>query len=125
MLVPPVALVLPLFLEVTRLGQFNSPGAFILASALFPFGTFLAYIYFVTSIPNELYEAAKIDGSGEYQTFWRIALPLARPLLGILAFFAFVGHLDQLLPAVRAVRHERRTTRYRSGSGSSSRRRRR
>lgn len=91
MLVPPVALVLPLFLEVTRLGQFNSPGAFILASALFPFGTFLAYIYFVTSIPNELYEAAKIDGSGEYQTFWRIALPLAKPLLGILAFFAFVA----------------------------------
>jgi multiple sugar transport system permease protein len=91
MLVPAVALVLPLFLEVTRLGQFDSPIAFILASSLFPFGTFLAYIYFVTSIPNELYEAAKIDGSGEYQTFWRIALPLAKPLLGILAFFAFVG----------------------------------
>lgn len=91
MLVPPVALVLPLFLEVTRLGLFNSPLAFILASSLFPFGTFLAYIYFVTSIPNELYEAAKIDGSGEYQTFWRIALPLARPLLGILAFFAFIA----------------------------------
>jgi multiple sugar transport system permease protein len=90
MLVPPVALVLPLFLEVTRLGLFNSPLAFILASSLFPFGTFLAYIYFVTSIPYELYEAAKIDGSGEYQTYWRIALPLARPLLGILAFFAFV-----------------------------------
>jgi multiple sugar transport system permease protein len=91
MLVPPVALVLPLFLEVTRLGLYDSPLAFILVSSLFPFGTFLAYIYFVTSIPNELYEAAKIDGSGEYQTFWRIALPLAKPILGILAFFAFVA----------------------------------
>lgn len=90
MLVPPVALVLPLFLEVTRLGLFNSPLAFVLASSLFPFGTFLAYIYFVTSVPGELYEAAKIDGAGEYQTFFRIALPLAKPLIGILAFFAFV-----------------------------------
>ena len=90
MLVPPVALVLPLFLEVTRLGLFNSPIAFILASSLFPFGTFLAYIYFVTSIPGELYEAARIDGSGEYATFFRIALPLAKPLIGIVAFFAFV-----------------------------------
>jgi multiple sugar transport system permease protein len=91
MLVPPVALVLPLFLEVTRLGLFDSPIAFILVSSLFPFGTFLAYIFFVTSIPNELYEAAKIDGSGEYQTFFRIALPLAKPILGILAFFAFIA----------------------------------
>src|SRR5690606_10205835 len=63
----------------------------ILTSSLFPFGTFLAYIYFATSVPRELYEAAKIDGCDEYRTFWHIARPLARPLIAILAFFAFVS----------------------------------
>ncbi len=91
MLVPQVALVLPLFLEIKALGLFDSPWAYMLTSSLYPFGVFLAYIYFATSIPRELYEAAKIDGCNDYQTFWRIARPLARPLLGILAFFAFVG----------------------------------
>ncbi len=91
MLVPQVALVLPLFLEIKALGLFDSPWAYMLTSSLYPFGVFLAYIYFATSIPRELYEAAKIDGCNDYQTFWRIARPLARPLLGILAFFAFVS----------------------------------
>jgi multiple sugar transport system permease protein len=90
MIVPPVALVLPLFIEIKTLGLFDSPWAVMLTSSFFPFGTFLAYIYFATSIPRELYEAAKIDGCNEYQTFWRVGLPLARPLLSILAFFAFV-----------------------------------
>lgn len=91
MLVPPVALVLPLFIEVKTLGLFDSPLAVMLTSSFFPFGTFLAYIFFATSIPRELYEAAKIDGCDEYRTFWWVARPLARPLIAILAFFAFVS----------------------------------
>jgi multiple sugar transport system permease protein len=91
MLVPPVALVLPLFIEVKTLGLFDSPWAVMLTMSFFPFGTFLAYIYYATSIPTELYEAAKIDGCDEFRTFWSVARPLARPLIAILAFFAFVG----------------------------------
>lgn len=91
MLVPPVALVLPLFIEMKTLGLFDNPLAVMLTSSLFPFGTFLAYIYFATSVPKELYEAAKIDGCDEYRTFWHIARPLAKPLIAILAFFAFVS----------------------------------
>lgn len=91
MLIPPVALVLPLFIEIKTLGLFDSPWAVMLTSSFFPFGTFLAYIFFATSIPRELYEAAKMDGCDEYRTFWWVARPLARPLIAILAFFAFVS----------------------------------
>jgi multiple sugar transport system permease protein len=91
MLIPPVALVLPLFIEIKTLGLFDSPWAVMLTSSFFPFGTFLAYIFYATSIPHELYEAAKMDGCDEYRTFWWVARPLARPLIAILAFFAFVA----------------------------------
>lgn len=91
MIVPPVALVLPLFIEITAIGLYDSPWAIILTSSFYPFGVFLAYIYFTSSIPKDLYEAARIDGCGEFGTFVRIALPLSKGLLGMLAFFSFTA----------------------------------
>jgi len=91
MIVPPVALVLPLFLEITTIGLYDSPWAIILTSSFYPFGVFLAYIYFTSSIPKDLYEAARIDGCSEFGTFWRIALPLSKGLMGMLAFFSFTA----------------------------------
>jgi multiple sugar transport system permease protein len=101
MIVPPVALVLPLFVEITNVGLFDTPAAVILTSAFYPFGVFLAYIYFTTSIPKELYEAAKVDGASEFGTFLRIALPLSKGLFGMLAFFSFSGSwVNYFLPYV-------------------------
>lgn len=89
MIIPPVALVIPLFIEVSWAGIFDTPWAVILTSCFYPFGTFLAYIHFSTSIPKDVYEAAKIDGVSEFGTFFKIALPLSKGLLGMLAFFSF------------------------------------
>ena len=89
MIIPPVALVIPLFIEISNAQLFDTPAAVILTSSFYPFGVFLAYIYFTTSIPKELYEAAKVDGAGEFTTLWRIALPLSKGLFGMLAFFSF------------------------------------
>jgi multiple sugar transport system permease protein len=89
MIIPPLALMIPLFIEITSAQLFDTPTAVILTSSFYPFGVFLAYIYFTTSIPKELYEAAKVDGAGEFATFWRIALPLSKGLFGMLAFFSF------------------------------------
>lgn len=101
MIVPPVALVLPLFLEISAMGLTDTPWAIILTGSFYPFGAFLAYIYFSTSIPFELYEAAKIDGCGEFKTFFKIALPLSKGLLGMLAFFAFTAAwMNYFLPVV-------------------------
>lgn len=101
MIIPPVALVIPLFIEISNAQLFDTPAAVILTSSFYPFGVFLAYIYFTTSIPKELYEAAKVDGAGEFATLWRIALPLSKGLFGMLAFFSFsASWVNYFLPYV-------------------------
>ena len=101
MIVPPVALVLPLFVEISNVQLFDTPAAVILTSSFYPFGVFLAYIYFTTSIPKELYEAAKVDGVSEFGTFLRIVLPLSKGLFGMLAFFSFsASWVNYFLPYV-------------------------
>lgn len=89
MIVPQVAFVLPMFIQVTQFGIFNTAWAIILPGTFYPFGVFLAYIYFTTTIPKELYDAAKVDGAGEWGTFFRVAAPLSTGLIGMLAFFSF------------------------------------
>ncbi len=101
MIIPPVALVLPLFIEISKAGLYDTPAAVILTSSFYPFGVFLAYIYFSTSIPEHIYEAARVDGAGEFTTFFRIALPLSKGLLGMLAFFSFgAAWVNYFLPYV-------------------------
>lgn len=101
MIVPQVAFVLPLFVEISALGLYDTAWAIILPGTFFPFGVFLSYIYFTTTIPHDLYDAAKIDGAGDWGTFFRIALPLSKGLLGMLAFFSFqVNWINYFLPYV-------------------------
>ncbi|WP_141935664.1 carbohydrate ABC transporter permease [Microbacterium sp. SLBN-154] len=107
MLVPSVALVLPLFLQATALGLYNSPWSVILISALNPFGVFLAYIHFSTAVPRELYEAARLDGATEMGLFARIAVPLSRGISAMIAFFAFTAAwVNYFLPYVLLGRGE-------------------
>lgn len=92
MLIPPMALVVPIFVLIDKIKLMDNPLGVILVSSLYPFGTFLAYIYFSTTIPTELYEAARIDGCNDYRLFSKIALPLSGPVVSLLMFFAFVGN---------------------------------
>ncbi|MDX6295435.1 MAG: multiple sugar transport system permease protein [Kribbellaceae bacterium] len=92
MIMPSAALVLPLFLELNRLGLIGTAWSIILPFSFFPFGVYLVYIYFATSLPAEVLEAARIDGAGEWRTFTSIALPLAKPVVALVAFFSFVGN---------------------------------
>lgn len=89
MLLPPSALVLPMFMELNLFRLINTQWAVILPSAFFPFGTYLTYIYFASSLPRDLLDAARVDGCSEVELFRHIALPLATPLLGLLAFINF------------------------------------
>jgi multiple sugar transport system permease protein len=90
MLIPSTALVLPVFLELNAVGLIGTPLAVILPMSFFPFGVYLTYIYFSTSVPQDLLAAARIDGCSERQVFLRIALPLAAPIVALVAFFSFV-----------------------------------
>lgn len=92
MLIPPVALVIPLFVLMDKVNLIDNPWSVILISSLYPFGAFLSYIYYSTTIPPELYESARLDGCSDWQLYTRIAFPLSGALLGLLAFFAFIGN---------------------------------
>jgi multiple sugar transport system permease protein len=91
MIMPAAALVLPIFLELNSLHLIGSVLAVILPFAFFPFGVYLAYIYYATALPPGLLDAARVDGAGELQTFLRVAVPLAKPVVALVFFFSFVA----------------------------------
>jgi multiple sugar transport system permease protein len=101
MLVPSNALVLPLFLGMADVHLIGSAFSVILPFGFFPFGVYLAYIYFGSTIPRDLLAASKIDGCSEWGTFRHVAVPLAWPVIGLIAFFNFVANWNNFfLPFV-------------------------
>jgi multiple sugar transport system permease protein len=101
MLMPNTALVLPIFLEMNQFQLVGTALSVILPMSFYPFGVYLAYIYFSSSIPADLLEAARIDGCSERQVFTRIALPLAAPIVALVGFFNFVQNWNNyFLPFV-------------------------
>ncbi|PYE54467.1 carbohydrate ABC transporter permease [Deinococcus yavapaiensis] len=95
-MVPGTALVLPLFLIMQNLGQagiplINTPWAFILPSIVNPFGLYLMRLFWDAGFPDELMEAARIDGASEGRIFWQLGLPLVRGGLVTVALFSFVA----------------------------------
>jgi multiple sugar transport system permease protein len=101
MLIPNTALVLPIFLEVSAVHLVGTPWAVIFPFAFFPFGVYLAYLYFSTSISRTLLDAARIDGASEFMVFRRIALPLSMPVVALVGFFNFVSNWNNyFLPFV-------------------------
>lgn len=91
MITPSTALVLPIFLELNLLGLDNSYAGMILASGFFPFGVYLAYIFFSSSLPKGVLDSSLIDGCSRIQQFTRIAFPLAKPIVSLIAFFSFLA----------------------------------
>lgn len=85
----PTEVILPSTFTVIRdLGLYNSLAGIIIPSVITATGIFMFRQFFLT-VPNELLEAARIDGAGEIGTFFRIMLPLARPIVVTLAIFSF------------------------------------
>ncbi|MGX5682264.1 carbohydrate ABC transporter permease [Schumannella luteola] len=101
MLIPSTALVLPIFLELSAVRLVGSPLSVILPFSFFPFGVYLTYIYFSTTVPRTLLDAARIDGAGEFRVFAQVAMPLATPVIALVGFFSFVGNWNNyFLPFV-------------------------
>jgi multiple sugar transport system permease protein len=101
MLMPNATLVVPLFLEVNAFGLIGSMWSVILPYSFYPFGVYLAYIFFTTALPRELLAAARLDGCSEFGVFRRVALPLAAPVVALVGFFSFVTNwTNYFLPYV-------------------------
>ena len=92
MIMPSAALVLPIFLELNLFHLIGTAWSIVLPFSFYPFGVYLVYIYFATNLPRDILAAARIDGCSEWQVFARVALPLAKPVVGLVAFFSFVGN---------------------------------
>ena len=102
MLIPVTALAMPLYVMVDKIGFNDNILGLILASAYFPFGAFLSYLYFSASLPVDLIGMGRIDGLGDLGIYRHLGLPLAKSLIGLVTFFSFISlwgssHLPRVL----------------------------
>ena len=90
MMIPPTLAVVPLYSIMADLGLAGTLPSVILPSLVTAFGVFFMRQYLVQSLPDELLEAARVDGATSLRTFWSIVLPIARPGAAVLAMLTFM-----------------------------------
>jgi multiple sugar transport system permease protein len=88
--IPGTALAVPTFLMFAKLGLTDTPWAIIIPSLVSPFGLYLMWTYSTDAVPNEILESARVDGAGEFRTFFKLALPLLAPGLVTVLLFNLV-----------------------------------
>ncbi|MEP3279809.1 MAG: carbohydrate ABC transporter permease [Stappiaceae bacterium] len=88
-IIPFEVYMIPLYFQVKALGALNSIGGLLIGYLVMSFGIFLIRQNVIASIPDELLEAARIDGAGEFWIFWHIVVPLLKGPLAALAVLAF------------------------------------
>jgi multiple sugar transport system permease protein len=96
LMVPGVVTFMPLFVLVANLGLVNTHAGLILPFLAGAFGVFLMR-QFIGGIPDELLDAARVDGAGEHYIFWRIVMPLCGPALATLTILTFLGSWNSFL----------------------------
>lgn len=91
--------IIPMFILMKQFGWTGSLGAVIIPTLVTAFGVFFMRQYLVDVIPDELIEAARVDGANMIRVFWNVALPAARPAMAILGLFTFMtAWTDYLWP---------------------------
>lgn len=100
MMIPTQLFIIPQYLLVQKMGMLNSVPALVLPGIVSAFGTFLLRQFFL-SLPDELEEAAKLDGCNIWQTFFKIMLPLAKSgLIALAIFTALFAFKDLMWPLI-------------------------
>jgi multiple sugar transport system permease protein len=109
MMIPGQIMMIPVFLLLKYVGLLNTYWGLILPASANVFGIFLIR-QFMTTIPNDLIESARIDGCSEFRIYWSIVLPLCKPILATLAIFSFMSSWNDFLwPLIVMVREDRYT----------------
>lgn len=109
LMIPFQVIMIPAYLILVSLGLIDSLWGLIIPAMVDAFGIFLMK-QFIEGIPNELLDAARIDGTGEFRIYWRIVLPQLRAPLAALGIFTFMATWnDYLWPLIVITTHERRT----------------
>lgn len=93
--------VIPMYLVVQSLGLLDSRWSMLLPNAIGVWQVIIALVYFRSSIPEEVYEAAQLDGASELRILWSVVLPLAKPLIAVIALMYAImqwnSYFDALL----------------------------
>ncbi|QYF73489.1 carbohydrate ABC transporter permease [Cryobacterium sp. PAMC25264] len=101
MAIPTQLGIIPLFILMRQFGWTGSIGAIIIPTLVTAFGVFFMRQYLVDVIPDELIEAARVDGANMITTFWNVAVPAAHPAMAILSLFTFMmAWTDFLWPMI-------------------------
>lgn len=90
-MVPTTALVIPTFILFSQLGLTNTIWAVILPSLLNPFGVYLMCVYAREAVPDELLDAGRVDGAGEFRIFVQVAMPMLRPAIVTVLLLSIVA----------------------------------
>lgn len=96
LIIPQQVIMIPLYRLMAEIGWINTFWALIVPWLVTPFGIFLVRQY-IASMPHELEDAARIDGAGEWYILFRIVMPLARPVLTVLAIYVFLSNWNSFL----------------------------
>ena len=96
MMIPMPVLLAPLYEQIFHLGLMDSHAGLIVPSAVSVFGLFL-FRQSMLGLPDSLLEAARIDGCSEFGVYWRVAIPLTRPMIGAFTLIAFMGNWNSFL----------------------------
>jgi len=110
LMVPFAVILVPLFVVVTRLGWADSYTALVVPWVAPAFGIFLMRQFIIQTVPDEIIDAARIDGAGEFQTFWRIVVPIIRPGLAALAVWNFLSAYNSFLWPLTVISSDSRYT---------------
>jgi multiple sugar transport system permease protein len=90
-MIPQTALVIPIYLMLSKIGIINTPLAVILPSLVSPFAVYLMRIYAEQAVPDELLDAARVDGAGEFRIFWGVAFRILIPGFVTVLLLSFVA----------------------------------
>ena len=90
----------PTYLLYRNLNLINNPMIMIVTGGLSVYNMIVARTYFSSSIPESLYESVKIDGGSEFDQFFRIALPLSKPVVAVITLYYAVGHWNSYFNAM-------------------------
>ncbi|NLV48948.1 MAG: carbohydrate ABC transporter permease [Clostridiaceae bacterium] len=91
---------IPSYVLIKQLGLIDSTWSLILPAAFSAYNMIITRTFYQSTIPDEFYEAAKIDGASEFQIFFRIALPLSTAIMAVIALYVAVGHWNSYFSAL-------------------------
>jgi len=104
MMIPGAVTLIPTFIVLTKLHMVNTYWALIVPGAAHAFGIFWMRQYVASHVPDDLLQAARIDGCSEFGIYWHVVLPIARPALAALGIMLLIGTWNNLMMAFLLLR---------------------